>query len=504
MSKLSLKYRIAVVIFLLEGVMMTFVLGLTLSRSLEVNTQQLEVNELVLVDLLGNLSRIALFTGEYDDLQPYLEQVIADPHIRNVVVKNRDGRVVASSDVRQIGRTDIALENKEKLFWRTKVIDNSAGALGSIAINFSHEALWVANQKALKMGIRIALVGMTVIAVVGLISGFFLTRRLDRLAAAARALASGDLLARTELRGGDEIGMLGQTFDQMADNIRQTVADLRGSEEQLRRAHDDLEQRIIERTAELAVARDQAMDASRAKGSFIANMSHELRTPLNAIIGYSEMLLEEASETTVESGRDLAKIRGAAQHLLALINDILDLSKIEAGKMELQLEDFDVRAMLETVVATSEPLVARNNNRLVVDIAPRLGSMHSDATRIRQALLNLLSNASKFCHDGTITLTATQVALGHGGTLCFSVRDTGVGIAPENHEKVFAAFTQADTSTTRRYGGTGLGLTITQRFCRMMGGDIALESAPGVGSRFTITLPRRAPVHMTQAATEHN
>lgn len=499
MSKLSLKYRIAVVIFLLEGVMMTFVLGLTLSRSLEVNTQQLEVNELVLVDLLGNLSRIALFTGEYDDLQPYLEQVIADPHIRNVVVKNRDGRVVASSDVRQIGRTDIAFENKEKLFWRTKVIDNSAGALGSIAISFSHEALWVANKKALEMGIRIALVGMTVIAVVGLISGFFLTRRLDLLTAAARDLASGDLFARTELRGGDEIGMLGKTFDQMADNIRQTVADLRGSEEKLRRAHDDLEQRIVERTAELAVARDQAMDASRAKGSFIANMSHELRTPLNAIIGYSEMLLEEASEKPDhEQSGDLGKIRGAAQHLLALINDILDLSKIEAGKMELQVEDFDVLAMIHTVAATSEPLVTRNNNRLVVNIVPNAGSMHSDATRIRQALLNLLSNASKFCRDGTITLEVCEQKSGAQDGLRFSVSDTGVGIAPENHRKIFAAFTQEDVSTTRRYGGTGLGLTITQRFCHMMGGDIALDSAPGVGSTFTITLPRRAPVHVAQ------
>lgn len=496
MSRLSLKYRIAAVIFVLEGIMMAFVLGLTLSRSLDINTQQLAVNELVLLDLLGDLSRIALFTGEYDDLQPYLQQVIADPHITKVLVQNRQGTVVASSDVRSIGKAAPMLANQAKHFWRSKEIANSAEILGSISINFSHAALWSANQQALDMGVRIALVGMTAIAIVGLVTGFFLTRRLDSLAVAARSLAAGDLSAHTGLRGNDEIGMLGQTFDQMADSIRQTVADLRASQSELRQAHSGLEQRIAERTAELAVARDQAMEASRAKGAFIANMSHELRTPLNAIIGYSEMLIDDAKDGNDQGpAADLEKICGAAQHLLALINDILDLSKIEAGKMELSVERFDVKQMLHDVVATADALMRKNSNRLVSNYVGDLGMMDSDVTRIRQSLLNLLSNAAKFCSGGTISLVVSADSVDPQNKLSFVVKDTGVGIAPEHLAKVFSEFTQADSSTTRKYGGTGLGLTITRRFCQMMGGDIAVESKLGQGSTFTITLPRSAPGH---------
>jgi signal transduction histidine kinase/DNA-binding response OmpR family regulator len=253
----------------------------------------------------------------------------------------------------------------------------------------------------------------------------------------------------------------------------------------------------------LAIARDEALEANRAKSAFLANMSHELRTPLNAIIGYSEMLQEEARDLgQAEFIPDLAKILGAGKHLLGLINDILDLSKVEAGKMDLYLETFDVAGMLDEVVSTVQPLLARNTNRLELRAAPELGTMYADLTKVRQALLNLLSNACKFTEHGAVTLGAAREAADAREWLVFRVSDTGIGMTVEQLAKLFQAFSQADASTTRRFGGTGLGLAISQRFCQMMGGDIAVESALGKGSTFTIRLPARIEVPPQTPAPE--
>jgi signal transduction histidine kinase len=237
-------------------------------------------------------------------------------------------------------------------------------------------------------------------------------------------------------------------------------------------------------------AQEAAEQANRSKGIFLANMSHELRTPLNAIIGYGEMLLEEA-EDLGQAGfiPDLQKIHAAAKHLLALINDILDLSKIEAGKMDLYYETFDVPPMIQDVVATITPLVKKNANALEVHCADDLGAMRADLTKVRQTLFNLLSNASKFTEHGTITLEVSRETGAGGGWVTFRVRDSGIGMTPEQIEKLFQEFSQADASTTRKYGGTGLGLAISRKFCRLMGGDITVESALGQGSTFTISLP---------------
>ena len=241
---------------------------------------------------------------------------------------------------------------------------------------------------------------------------------------------------------------------------------------------------------EASRAQEAAEQANRSKGIFLANMSHELRTPLNAIIGYGEMLLEEA-EDLGQPGfiPDLQKIHAAAKHLLALINDILDLSKIEAGKMDLYYETFDVPPMIQDVVATITPLVKKNANALKVHCADDLGPMRADLTKVRQTLFNLLSNACKFTEHGTITLAVTRETGAGGGWVTFRVRDSGIGMTPEQMEKLFQEFSQADASTTRKYGGTGLGLAISRKFCRLMGGDITVESALGQGSTFTITLP---------------
>jgi signal transduction histidine kinase/CheY-like chemotaxis protein len=232
--------------------------------------------------------------------------------------------------------------------------------------------------------------------------------------------------------------------------------------------------------------------ADRHKSEFLANMSHELRTPLNAIIGYSEMLQEDAADLGAEQlTDDLQKINAAGKHLLELINAVLDLSKIEAGKMELYLETFDVATLVRDIAAVIQPLAAKNTNRLEVRCPDAIGPMHADLTKVRQALFNLLSNACKFTEGGTIALAVARETLDGQEWLTFGVSDTGIGMTPEQLAKLFEAFTQADAATTRRYGGTGLGLALSRRLCRMMGGDVTAESEAGRGSTFTIRLPAR-------------
>jgi GAF domain-containing protein len=233
----------------------------------------------------------------------------------------------------------------------------------------------------------------------------------------------------------------------------------------------------------------QLAEASQHKSQFLANMSHELRTPLNAIIGVSEMLREDA-DALKQDTEPLDRVLGAGRHLLALINDILDLSKIEAGRMELQLEAFPLATLIADVVKTIEPLAAKNANQVAVKCDGAIGTLHADQMRLRQALLNLMSNANKFTEHGMISIDARQGHENGRHWITLAVADTGIGMTPEQMGKLFQEFSQADASTTRKYGGTGLGLAISKRFCQMMGGDITVESEPGRGSTFTIRLPR--------------
>jgi signal transduction histidine kinase/CheY-like chemotaxis protein len=243
---------------------------------------------------------------------------------------------------------------------------------------------------------------------------------------------------------------------------------------------------------EAAKAKEASELANRTKSLFLANMSHELRTPLNAIVGYSEMLQEEAAQQKLDSfGADLEKINASGRHLLALINDILDLSKIEAGKMELFLESFDLNTLVDEVASTIKPMVEKNSNKLNIELAPDLDGMHADQVKVRQALFNLLSNAAKFTHEGSITLKAEKQRMDGSEWVVFQVTDTGIGLSAEKIVRLFQDFTQADASTTRKFGGTGLGLALTRRFCQMMGGDVTVRSVPDEGSTFTIKLPAR-------------
>lgn len=271
--------------------------------------------------------------------------------------------------------------------------------------------------------------------------------------------------------------------------VQAVQTQLESKTEELSKLNENLSKLVIEHS----IAKEQAESANKIKSEFLANMSHELRTPLNAVIGYSELMLEEAEDAGAEQNvKDLKKIISSAKHLLSLINDVLDLSKIEAGKMELYLEDVVIKDLIKDIESIIGPMGEKNHNKFELQIAPDVDIAYTDLLRIRQCLLNLLSNANKFTKNGIIRLEVKTLLKENKEWIQYSVSDTGIGIASEKMGVLFRAFSQTDASTTRQYGGTGLGLYLTKMFCSMLGGYITVESVEGKGSTFTIILPLRS------------
>ncbi len=396
------------------------------------------------------------------------------------------------SDAEIVGRTVQAMaEDAQKIFdhftagdrdaagSRMAFMDRRLTESNEALASMSHRARVIqlerfreqALQSRLITGFQYALGGAVVAIVLGVIAH---ARRLVKHAAV-------------------EVAANERHLNELEEAMAQAEASRMIAEEALQRAEAD---RLAANDARDAaeVARLKAEEATKAKSAFLANMSHELRTPMNAIIGYSEMLEEEAEDRDLpDLIPDLKKIQGAGRHLLSLINDILDLAKIESGKMTLFLEEFIVNEMLDDVAGTVLPLVEKNGNRLTIDCPESIGRMHADLTKVRQSLFNMLSNAAKFTKKGSIRLTAMREEPedGSGLQIVFRVSDTGIGMTPEQLNRLFEAFTQADDSTTRKYGGTGLGLAITRKFCEMMGGCVTVESEYGRGTTFTIRVPVR-------------
>lgn len=343
----------------------------------------------------------------------------------------------------------------------------------------------VQNQiQSVMLNFVVALLALMIVYAIAVVINF--VRPLRGLVTATEKVRSGDF---------DERVRVGRTV--FPDEVSDLSFNFNAMTTRLQDLYTGLEQKVAERTEELSEAlkelafrRDEALEASKTKSLFLANMSHELRTPLNAIIGYSEMLEEEAEDFGYEDiVPDLQKIQKAGTHLLALINDILDISKIEAGKVDIYTEDFPLEVLMDEITTTIQPLINEKGNELLLDSPETIGTIHSDMTKMRQVIFNLLSNAAKFTENGTITIKVEKEKVANKDWLNISVIDTGIGMSQEQVDRVFDEFTQADSSTTRKYGGTGLGLPISRHFCHMMGGDIDVSSTQGVGSTFTVRLP---------------
>jgi signal transduction histidine kinase/CheY-like chemotaxis protein len=316
---------------------------------------------------------------------------------------------------------------------------------------------------------------------------------------ASRVSAERDYSLRAAKRGNDEIGVLVDSFNEMMGQIQARTLDLHEAQSALERHVGELCDEIVRRQRaqeETLAAKQAAEESSRAKSAFLANMSHELRTPLNAIIGYSEMLREDAEDQHQErSIADLTRITTAGKHLLVLINEVLDLSKVEAGKTELLWEDASPARILEDAAGAMAPLALKNGNNLTVHCDPNISAVSVDAVKFRQCLYNLLSNACKFTKNGSIGVDVVPVTVEGAEWIEWRVSDTGIGIPADQMHKLFQPFSQIDASTTRNYGGTGLGLAISQRFCELMGGAITVSSELGKGSTFTIRLPQHQDRH---------
>ncbi|PYL74671.1 MAG: hypothetical protein DMF27_14015 [Verrucomicrobia bacterium] len=455
-----------------------------------------------LADVMGTSASSALDFDDEEFATKTLAGLIATPNITTAAIYTEDGKVLASylrdkqsePPPDKPGPDGYGFKNAYFTFFRPGYLNlfhpirRGGERIGSIYLQYSLQEMNARLTRYAGLAGAIVL-GAALIA-------FLFSSRLQRiisgpilsLAHTAKIVSEQkNYSVRAEKRTDDEIGFLIDRFNEMLGQI------------------EEHEKEIQEVNEQLVQSEQRARAATQAKSHFLANMSHELRTPLNAIIGYSEMLQEEAQDSGQESFiPDLKKINRSGRHLLDLINDVLDLSKIEAGKMELYLETFDISNLLEDVSTTVQLLVQKNSNVLEVRCPANLGAMRADMTKVRQSLFNLLSNASKFTKNGKITLEAAREnSPTKSDWIVFRVSDTGIGMTPEQQEHVFEAFSQADASTARDFGGTGLGLTITKTFCRMMGGDVALTSKPGEGTTFIIRLPTevREPEAESAAAT---
>ena len=385
---------------------------------------------------------------------------------------------------------------------RNNIIRNQLDAIGpkvadnverlKLALKSEQDALGPQAEAKIDRAVEVVMVVSIVSIIFGVLAawfvGFSVSRQVRSMANTMKELAGGNTDIEIEARDASE-------------EIREMAAAVQVFKASMIKVKDFAEEQR-QAAEEIRVARDAADAANQAKSAFLANMSHELRTPMNAILGYSEMLMEEAEGLEQEDFiPDLKKINQAGTHLLALINDVLDLSKIESGKMEAFAESIDLDSLIDEISATAQPLMKKNSNRLSIERSQHLGSAHQDLTKLRQTLLNLLSNAAKFTHEGTITLHVNRTEQAGVEWLSFAVSDTGIGIAEDKIERVFEEFAQADDSTTRDYGGTGLGLAISQRFCKLLGGDLSVHSELGEGSTFTIRIPAILPGTKPQSSS---
>jgi two-component system, sensor histidine kinase and response regulator len=444
-----------------------------------------------LAQAIGNNCTAALFFKDVKSADEIISAFESDSRILQATLYEKDGSTLASyhrHDFRDVRLTppeqpkDAYFQNRSVAVFRNIEMDHERIGAIYICISMNSNYSLFAKLAFIMAGTIVGVLLLTYFVAVKL--QVLASQPVLDLAKIVKSISSQkNYNIRAPKTAQDEVGDLIEGFNEMLDKIQER-------EEELHRHSEKLALRSTEISAinaQLNLAIDKAERASKAKSEFLAKMSHELRTPLNAVIGYTELLKEEIQESSYVS--DLDKIHTAARHLLSLINDVLDISKIEAGKMEVHLESFNVRQLIEEVMSTMRESVAKNRNELIVRIMDDTGNMVSDPVKVRQILLNLIGNAGKFTHGGQVKLQTYRFINNGSPWLCFEVSDTGIGISSEDQKRLFQAFSQADSSTSRKYGGTGLGLAITQRLVQMLGGEIAVKSTPQMGSTFTFRLP---------------
>ncbi|MCV6639205.1 response regulator [Candidatus Albibeggiatoa sp. nov. NOAA] len=492
----SIQRQLVLGIALVHAVLMTiFILDLT-ERERHFLQEQSIQQAIALSEMLAANSSSWVLASDVVGLSEILSYQKRYPGLDYAMVISKRGQVLAHTSTEFIGRYlndktshELLRTNAQpftQMLWQTeRYLDIASPIMSSgqligwarVGISTNHvvENLKVATRNGLLYTILAILVGI----VFAVLMARGLTAGMKNLLDVTDKVRQGERQVRADETRYDEVGRLGTAFNEMVIAIDKS-------------------------DRELTIAKEAAEESNRAKSQFIANMSHELRTPLNAIIGYSDMLHDEIEDLEPdEIAPDLAKINAAGRHLLSLINDILDLSKIESGKMEIYNETFDIQKVLEEVIVTVQILLEQRHNTLAFDCEPNIGLMHSDVTKVRQILLNLLSNASKFTENGTVGLKVRKQWIGDIEWISFSITDTGIGISREQQKKLFKAFSQVDASTTRKYGGTGLGLLITKRFAEMMGGQVSVESELGRGSTFVVRFPTKMASRQTIPELEH-
>ncbi len=478
----------------------------------------LRTEESATAQLLADSSAPALLFNDAPAANETLAVLRADPRIERACLYDKWGGLMAhfNSSI-QVAVCPVRMRMEETRFTRNQLlifrqITLRDEPVGNLFIEVSLAEMYASLLHFGETGICVLII--TTIFALSLSS--FLQRiisdpiiHLTRVA--TQVSDQGNYLLRAKSFSEDEIGMLIGQFNAMLDKIQQREADLQQAhstlEDTVKTRTTDLRTEIAERKqieCDLVASKLVAEESSRAKSSFLATMSHELRTPLNAIIGYSEMLQEDArTANDVSASDDLGKILDSARHLLSLISDVLDFSKIEAGQMNMHPEVVSTSSLLRDVLPTAEILARQNRNELHVDeqIVDKL--LLVDPMRFRQCLLNLISNACKFTERGAISIRVKDQQLKGCDWILWSISDTGIGIAPNMLGKLFQTFSQVDSSITRKFGGSGLGLVISQQYCRAMGGYIAVESEPGVGSTFTLHIPLYSEAPSDQVVPKH-
>ena len=456
----SLKFRIAIVIFLLEGMMMAVVLWQSLGSQTEALRARREVSEQALVNLIARVSRTALLTEEYGELKYYFDHMQQDPRVERVLLANKNGKVVASADLRDLGQPAPVMVNTDLHHWHSMEITNATGVLGALHVNFSRGDVLKAQAEARRLGIQLALIGMTIIAIVGVGIGFLLTRRLDRLAATAQSMATGDLHARANLSGHDEVAAVGRAFDLMADQVASN--------------QDDLEAQIRARTTALETA-------NRELEAFSYSVSHDLRAPLRAVDGFSQALLEDYGNKLDATGRNyLERVRSGAQTMGALIDDLLKLARVTRASLQPQAVDLSnlAREITDNLRKQFPDRAAH------IDIAEGLHVL-GDPGLMRVALENLLQNAWKYTSNQSCAEICFD-ALQQDDETIFRIRDNGVGFDMKFAGKLFGAFQRLHHKD--QFEGTGIGLATVQRIIHRHGGRVWAEAKPGQGASFFFTL----------------